>query len=217
MTEVGGPAASDGPRSSRRTVGARTGGRSKRVVAAVLRAATEAIAQGGYVALRVEDVAHKAGVNKTTVYRRWPTKNDLVAAAIHASAGHHEPLPDTGSVREDLLAMLARAVAFARSAEGRAVTRLINLEGGDPDVERLTRTLREGIFAQRAEVILRGQRRGELPEAVDARLVLDAIFLPVMSRVLRYGEDVDAVTSAAFVDLALAGAKQGGGSLHEAC
>lgn len=205
------------PPSSRRTVGARTGGRSKRVVTDVLRAAVEEITNRGYGALRVEDVAAKAGVNKTTVYRRWPTKNDLVTAAIRASAGHHEPLPDTGSVRGDLVEMLSRAVAFAGTAEGRAVTRLINLESGEPDVDRLTRVLREGILTQRTEVIARAQRRGELPEDVDAKLVLDAIFLPAMSRVLRYQEEVDLPTIEAFVDLALGGAKQGAGLQRKAC
>ena len=60
----------------RRTVGARTGGRSERVVRDVLRAAIEELSTNGYSALRVEDVAARAGVNKTTVYRRWPTKAD---------------------------------------------------------------------------------------------------------------------------------------------
>ena len=88
---------------ARRTVGARTGGRSERVVRDVLRATIDELARSGYAALRVDDVAARAGVNKTTVYRRWPTKTDLVAAAIRASAGQHEPVPDTGSARRDLV------------------------------------------------------------------------------------------------------------------
>src|SRR4051794_11893312 len=56
--------------TSRRTVGARIGGRSERVVRDVLRAAIVTLGRSGYGALRVEDVAESAGVNKTTVYRR---------------------------------------------------------------------------------------------------------------------------------------------------
>ena len=202
---VGMGAVADG--LGRRTVGARTGGRSERVVRDVLRAAVDELARSGYGALRVEDVAARAGVNKTTIYRRWPTKTDLVAAAIRLCAGHHQPVPDTGSARRDLVEMLERAIAFARTAEGRAITRLVTVESGDPDVDQICRSLREGMLKQRSVIIERAKERGELPRGADARLVLDAIFVPVMTRVLRFHEEVDTRTAEAFVDLVLAGAK----------
>ena len=174
----------------------------------VLRAAIDELSKTGYGALRVDDVAARAGVNKTTVYRRWPTKADLVAAAIRSCAGHHEALPDTGSVRADLLEMVARSVTFVRTNEGRAVTRLLAVESGDPDVDRLGRTLRDGIMAQRAKIIVRAQQRGELPAGADPRVVVDAIFAPIATRMLRRGEDFDTSTAEAFVDLVLAGAKR---------
>ncbi|CAN5914324.1 TetR/AcrR family transcriptional regulator [soil metagenome] len=191
----------------RRTFGARIGGRSERVVRDVLRATIDELGRTGYGALRVEDVAARAGVNKTSVYRRWPTKADLVAAAVRAVAGHHEPLPETGSVRGDLIVMLQRSLAFVLTAEGRALTRLVVSEGGDPDVERLARSLRESAMAHRAQLIARAQARGELPSGLDARVVLDAIFMPVLTRVMHRGEDVDPATAVAFVDLVLAGAR----------
>jgi AcrR family transcriptional regulator len=191
---------------SRRTVGARTGGRSKRVVDNVLRAAVDELAREGYGALRVEDVATRAGVNKTSVYRRWPTKADLVSAAISTVAGHHEPLPDTGSVRGDFIAMLTRIVAFARTAEGRAIMRLVAAEG-DPEVDRLARRLRDAIMTERAKLIVRAQERGELPHGIDVRLLLDALVSPALHRVLRFREVVDPATLEAFVDLVLTGAK----------
>ena len=195
--------------TARRTLGARTGGRSERVVREVMRAAIAELSQSGYGALRVEDVATRAGVNKTTIYRRWPTKAELVVSAIRAFAGHQQPLPDTGTTRGDLVELLGRAIAFARTAEGSAVTRLITVESGDPEVDRLCRALREGLFEQRGQIIERGQRRGELPSGLDVRIVLDAIFVPVITRVLRYREDVSPATAEAFVDLALAGAVHG--------
>ena len=60
----------------------RVGGRSARVVADVLRTTLEIIGEHGFAGLRVEDVAARAGVNKTTIYRRWPTRGDLVIAAL---------------------------------------------------------------------------------------------------------------------------------------
>lgn len=195
-------------------MGARNGGRSERVVRDVLSAAIAELARSGYGALRVEDVADLAGVNKTTVYRRWPTKGDLVAAAVRAVAGHHEPPPDTGTARGDLVEMLGRAIAFARTAEGRAITRLITAEGGDPDVDRLSRSLRDSVMDQRSHIIVRAQERGELPKGLDVQMMIDAIFSPVMMRVLRFGEEVDGPTAAAFVDLIITGAQHGAGALR---
>jgi AcrR family transcriptional regulator len=211
------PATPAAPASGRRTVGARTGGRSKRVVDDVLRAALDEIVRSGYAALRVEDVAARAGVNKTTVYRRWPTRTELAAAAIGAFAGQHEPLPDTGSARGDLAAIVARAIAFARTREGRSLIRLIAVESADPEVGRLARTLRDAMMSRRVEILARAQRRGELPRDLDARVVLDAIFSPILSRVARFDEEVDAATAEAFIDIVLAGAKHGSGSRRRAC
>jgi AcrR family transcriptional regulator len=202
------------PASRRRTRGARIGGRSARVVREVLSAAIAELGRSGFGALRVEDVADRAGVNKTTIYRRWPTKADLIVAAVRAFAGHHDPLPDTGSARGDLIEMVRRVIVFARTAEGRALTRLVASEGGDPNVDRLARTLREGIMVQRSALIARAQERGELPSGLDARLVVDAIFAPVITRVLGRGEDVDPATAVAFVDLVLSGVQHGGGRVQ---
>ena len=187
-------------------------------MAAVLRVAAEEIASGGYAALRVEHVAERAGVNKTTVYRRWPTKADLAQAAMGAFLGQREPLPDTGSVRSDLVQMVRRAIAFATAPEGRAMMRLIAVESADPEVDVLRRNLRRSMMDRRAVIIERAQDRGELPPGIDARVLLDAIFVPILTRVGRYHEEVDLTTAEAFVDLALAGAKHGAARAHrEAC
>jgi AcrR family transcriptional regulator len=169
------------------------------------------LARAGYAALRVEDVATRAGVNKTTVYRRWPTKVELAGAAIRTFAGHEGPMPDTGTVRGDLLELVQRIVTFVRTPEGDIFTRLVSAEHAEPDVDRLARSLRDAFMVRRAEVITRAQARGELPPDVDARVLLDAIFIPVTMRILRYREEVDVATTEAFVDLALTGAKHGAG------
>jgi DNA-binding transcriptional regulator YbjK len=58
--------------------GVRTGGRSARVREAILAATFRELIDSGYAAMSVEAVAARAGVNKTTIYRRWPTLDDLV-------------------------------------------------------------------------------------------------------------------------------------------
>jgi len=195
----------------RRTIGVRVGGRSARVVKAVLDATLAELARVGYAALRMDDVASAADVNKTTVYRRWPTKAALVAAAIDAVSGRRDPLPDTGDLRADLALEVRRTVRFVQTAEGRAILRLVTTERSDPEVDALARELREKVAQRRSELVTRAQSRGELPASADARLVLDAIFAPVLSRVVRFDEDVDNRTIARIVDLVVTGAEHGGG------
>ena len=91
------------------------------MVKSVLEAAIAEIARVGYAALRVDEVAARAGVNKTTVYRRWPTKPALVTAAIRSLFGVQTEPPDTGALEGDLMPSCRRAAAKVRKAEGRAV------------------------------------------------------------------------------------------------
>src|SRR5260221_10727285 len=86
----------------------RTGGRSARVVNEVLAATLEVFAEHGYAGMSVEAVAARAGVNKTTIYRRWPAKVDLLGAALVSLRDEDPEPPDTGSLRSDLLEVLRR-------------------------------------------------------------------------------------------------------------
>ena len=81
---------------------------------AILEAALEQLSTVGWNGLTMEGVAAGAQTGKAAVYRRWPSKEDLVADALQAGLPRLEQAPDTGSVREDLLA-LCRAARDARS------------------------------------------------------------------------------------------------------
>ncbi|MCL2777867.1 MAG: TetR/AcrR family transcriptional regulator [Polyangiaceae bacterium] len=201
--------------SHRRTVGVRRGGRSARVVQSVIDAVVAELARSGYGALRVDDVAALAGVNKTTIYRRWPTKSELVGEALRSVAGHHEPVPDTGSLRGDLVELVQRALAFVRTDIGGAVSRFITLGEGCAEVDVLAAGLKEESFARRMRVIDRAKARGELPKDAPAQLILDAIFAPVFSRTLRFNEIVGEATVVSLVDLVVTGAERGGGRKGE--
>src|ERR1700712_3828040 len=95
---------------TRRTEGVRVKGRAARVVTDVLHATAEELSRVGYAALRVEDVALRSGVNKTTIYRRWPTNPDPGGAPLRA-VWEPPAVPDTGSLREDLIASLKKSAA----------------------------------------------------------------------------------------------------------
>jgi AcrR family transcriptional regulator len=92
----------------------RPGGRTARVTGAVRAATLAALTEHGWNGLTVEDVAARAGVNKTTIYRRWGGREALVADVLLAVSDQQIPLPDTGSLRGDLAAF-ARQVATTRS------------------------------------------------------------------------------------------------------
>jgi AcrR family transcriptional regulator len=192
-------------------VGARTGGRSERVVHDVLEATIDELARVGYAALRMDDVAARAGVAKTTVYRRWPTKAELVDAAVREAARIDDPIPDTGSLRSDLVELLQVNVGRMALPKARALARLVANEGGDPEVDRLARKVRDEKRASHARVLERAKQRGELPAEVDSGLVVEVLFAPLVARTLRYGQKPTAEEIARIVDLVLAGAENGGG------
>lgn len=195
-------------RRTRRTEGTRVSGRAERVVAAVLTATHEELGRVGYGALRVDDVAARSGVNKTTIYRRWPTKAELVSAALRA-ANEDQGLIDTGTLRGDLFAALMRTVRTCQTSTGRGVLRMLQMERADPEVESITRSLRERRRKSNRALLERGIARGELPAGVSIELILDLLFGPIYSRLIHRGEDVSEEYAAATVDTVLAGARAG--------
>jgi AcrR family transcriptional regulator len=188
---------------------ARVGGRSERVVRDVLRATAAELSRVGYAALRVEDVAAGAGVNKTTVYRRWPTKAELVTAALRARVDiDHEP-PNTGSLRADLRELARRNVCLLSTAESRAIARVMMAEMDHPDVAAVGRALREERIAPWIAAIRAGIARGEIPAGSDPILMIDLILGALFSRLKRL-EPMDDAHVDAVVDLVVLGAQHGG-------
>jgi AcrR family transcriptional regulator len=159
-------------RETRRTRGV-LGGRSDRVVQQVLVATVAELAESGYRAFRMDVVCAAAGVNKTTIYRRWPGKAPLVAAAVEWMRRfvHDVPLPDTGSLERDLAEAFRRKVSFKDRAPGQAWARLL-AEKHDPEVTGVIGdAVKERSDAWYA-MVTRAVARGELPEGTDPRLLL---------------------------------------------
>jgi AcrR family transcriptional regulator len=195
--------------SSRRTAGQRTGGRSERVVEDVIDATAAELVRVGYAKLRVEHVAERARVNKTTIYRRWPTKADLVGDTLLRKAGDPPKAPATGSLREDLLSLLRGAVAFAATDEKKMLHRIILTEMDDPDVAKMVKDLRAKYQQPWHETIESAVKRGELPPGTDEGLITDTIRCYVMNRI-RLNDPVTEEYMARVVDLVVTGASHGG-------
>jgi AcrR family transcriptional regulator len=195
--------------SSRRTAGQRTGGRSERVVEDVIDATTRELVRVGYAKLRVEQVAEQARVNKTTIYRRWPTKADLVGDALNRKAGDAPKAPATGSLREDLLALMRGTVAFAATDEKKLLHRIILAEMDDPEVAKIVKDLKARYQEPWHETIASAVKRGELPAGTDVALISDTIRCYVMTR-MRLNEPVTGEYLERVVDLVVTGARHGG-------
>jgi AcrR family transcriptional regulator len=169
-------------RSSRNTLSERTetrrtrgvlGGRSERIVQQVLVATVAELAESGYRAFRMDAVSAAAGVNKTTIYRRWPSKALLVAAAVDWMRRfvHDIPLPDTGSLERDLVGAFRRKMSFKDRVEGRAWARLL-AEKHDPEVSAVIDDAVQERSGEWYAMVTRAVARGELPDGTDPRLLL---------------------------------------------
>jgi AcrR family transcriptional regulator len=159
------------------------------VVADVLRATIVELGRAGYAALRIDEIAAQAGVNKTTIYRRWPTKAALVEAALRA--GRQPPnVPDTGSIEGDLGVLAAEMAERASSPEKRSVTRVFHAELEHPEVAAIANTLRREAQAPWLAVLDRAVARGQLPAGTDPSMVVDLIWGAVLTR-LRMNQAVE--------------------------
>ncbi|HMJ54587.1 MAG TPA: TetR/AcrR family transcriptional regulator [Polyangiaceae bacterium] len=157
---------------TRRTRGV-LGGRSERVVQQVLVATVGELAESGYRAFRMDVVSAEAGVNKTTIYRRWPGKALLVAAAVEwmRRVVHDVPLPDTGSLERDLADAFRRKMSFKDRVEGQAWARLL-AEKHDPEVGSIIGDAVKERSDAWYTMVTRAVARGELPDGTDPRLLL---------------------------------------------
>jgi AcrR family transcriptional regulator len=167
---------------ARRTLGI-LGGRSEQVARRVLEAAVVELARAGYTGLRMSAVASRAGVNKTTVYRRWPGRVELVTALVDRlrTPLRESPLPDTGRLESDLIEAFTRRFTTGRTVEGRAWARLLD-ERHRPEVEAILGEAVDGRRDEWRSMVTRAVDRGELPLGTDAKLLLELVRASVDAR-----------------------------------
>jgi AcrR family transcriptional regulator len=159
--------------------------RSAQAQAAILAAAVDLFTDLGFDGMSVEAVAARAGVGKTTIYRRWPSKEDLVIEAVSSLIPPPEA-PDTGNTRDDLLIMVGNAIRFMRTTKaGDALPRMAGeIATGTPLGRRYVETVLKPRRALLAQLIERGVRRGELRADLDVELAVDAVLGPAILRKL---------------------------------
>ena len=182
----------------------RTGGRSARVRAAGIDATLTALRTRGLDDLSITQIAQRAGVHPTTIYRRWGGRSNLALDAVLSETEAEIPAPDTGSLRGDLLAVVRGIAAFLRTPLGELVVRLA-LRRDLPEYE----AARGGYWAQRfrsgAALFERARARGELRANVDPVLALETLIGPMYVRMLMTGEPLDDALLVRCVDLVMDG------------
>jgi AcrR family transcriptional regulator len=181
--------------------------RSQDADRAILQAATQILAERGLGGMSMEEVAARAGVAKTTVYRRWTSRGALALDAFLAEFQSQQPLPDTGTLRGDLLAALRAWIkSVTQTQAGPVLAGLIAESQQDPELavawrERVVARLRD----QHKIMLDRAVERGEIPAGTDQEVVLDLLFGAAYHRLLHGHQPLTDRFARRVVDLIVAG------------
>lgn len=146
---------------------------------AILRAATDELAESGYAGLTMDRVAERAGTNKNAIYRRWPSRAALAVAAYRKLAVGDQALPDTGALRGDALELLRRANRSWSSPAGHIRRSLLAGVADDPELLALIQErASDAGSAVWLTVLGRAVARGEArPESLHLRVATVAVVL----------------------------------------
>jgi AcrR family transcriptional regulator len=164
--------------------------RSDRVHRAILDAARELLIRDGYTRLRLEHVAAAAGVGKATIYRRWPTKEDLAQALLQDLAAPHLAIDNVGDTRAEMLAAVMNPMlAITQTSFGPVIRALLSQIAGNPKLgdlfrETVVQTRREEV----AKMIARGIERGDICPDANADIATELLVGPVYFRLVFGGE-----------------------------
>jgi AcrR family transcriptional regulator len=174
--------------------------------AAIRAAILEVLGREGYAGLTMDAVAAEAGVGKATIYRRWRTKAQLVADAVASLDGDRAPVPDTGSLEEDLRHLLRWLVTTVNGPLGAATRALLSEMPHQPELRAAFDDGPVGRWHETfREVWSRAERRGEVRPGLLGSAVAASASGPILQRWLFGGQPVDhAFADEVLVDVVLA-------------
>jgi AcrR family transcriptional regulator len=185
----------------------RPGGRTARTRAAVLAAVTAELTQHGYAGASVERIAARAGISKTTIYRRWGGVGGLLADLMEGLAAQQIPVPDDGDLGSDLRT-LSRAVvsSLGDPAIAEAFASIVAAAIQDSAARELLSAFIDDRSAIMSIVVDRAARRGEIPADTDAAEVIKTVIAQLYHRLFVAGEPLsqEAADRAAAVTAAAA-------------
>ena len=170
----------------------------------VLEATVDVLSEGGFDTLSVREIAKRAEVHESSIYRRWGTKSNLVSDALLSRAGLEIPTPDTGSLREDLLALIRAVAAFISTPLGENFVRMAlrqDLSNSDAARDKYW----TDRFTRGSVILDRAEDRGELRAGVDRFLTLELLVAPLYLRLLLTNEPLSDNILKRIVDMVMSG------------
>jgi AcrR family transcriptional regulator len=197
------------PRQKRRDAGRPRGAA---VTDAVMLATLEELGAHGLAGLSVERIAAAAQVNKTSIYRRWATREALVAGALeYVLVDLEGAQEDTGSLRGDLMALGRSVAAFLAEPTGLALARAALAESTSPELAAMAaRQLARGAEGPAAELVRRARARGEWTSEAPPEAALSMLVGALLHRVLLEHQPVSPVWLSGVVTVLASGLSASG-------
>ena len=160
----------------------------------------------GFDAVTMDGIAQRAAVGKTTLYRRWKTRDALVAEALDRLVRTFA-VPDTGSTRADLVQVMRGTVGMYRDPATKML--LSGLVAAMARSPRIASAVRDGFVKVRADVmravLARGVERGDVRRDIDLTIAIDLLRGPLLMRGLLTGDRIDESLAITLVDIVLRG------------
>lgn len=177
---------------------------------AILDATVDLFAERGYAGITIEAVAEAAGVAKSTIYRRYTDKADLLLAAVDCSKASEGVNPDTGALRDDLLAIAHNLVrVFTTTDVGRMLPATIAATARHPELAEAHQQFLSRRRQAAIDAVRRGRTRGEVAAGTDPELLVDMVAGPIFYRTFVRRTGLDEATLETLVDAAIAAHRPG--------
>ncbi|MDD7795359.1 TetR/AcrR family transcriptional regulator [Clostridium sp. 'White wine YQ'] len=182
--------------------------RSEKTKSDILNAAYDLLIETGFGTVTVEKIAERAKVSKATIYKWWPNKAAVVMDGFLNATNVELPIPDTGSIIEDMFIQVDNFVKFLTTRKGNVITEII--AEGQYD-SKLADIYRNAYFIPRRDIskqiLERGILRGEVNKGLDLEICIDLIWGPIFYRLLVTGAEIDEIFIRKLIDYAFEGIK----------
>lgn len=168
----------------------------------IVDAVLDLLAEAGYAQLTLGAVATRAGVSTATVYRRWPTKRELILAVASQIAAAETPDADTGSLDGDLRELFEQKRRLFAGKAGAALVALVGESAHDPDLAAAVRqSILEPTRDHLSAILNRAAERGQTSASADSDAAARIIVGLIVTNVALASGDGEQATSAASVDI----------------
>ncbi|WAL61859.1 TetR/AcrR family transcriptional regulator [Thermocoleostomius sinensis] len=153
---------------------------------AILQATLSLLAEVGYQSMSIEAIAARAGVGKATIYRRYSSKEELVADALESQFGEEEPIPDTGNFWQDLEAVIGNVIEATLTDLGRqTIALIISTASSSPQFAQIYYAKYIAPHRDALAVLFdRATQRGEIERSIDAEFFVDLVASSILYAIM---------------------------------